>query len=67
MIRDLGVTLLLVFCLIVLTAGVADYVVERRGGDLIKDDNPAEELVEDIFEDCTGIQIDVSPDTLEKK
>ena len=59
-----------IFTLIVLSAlliASVDYVMERRGIDLIEDDGPLEEFVEDIIEARTGLKIDLTPDSPEPK
>lgn len=43
-----------------------DYLIERRGGDLIEDDSPAEEFIEEIIKEKTGISVDLSWDSKEE-
>ena len=62
MYRDLGTAFLIAIVVAAISASVADRYFESKGKDFIDDDNPIVEVVEDIIEGLTGVDIDIDGD-----
>lgn len=58
-------SIIIIISIIVLCAGYK--IVKEIKPDIIEDDNLAEEILEDVLEDKTGISIDLTPYSLEEK
>ena len=67
MMREAVSTIFIMFVVMVIGLATADYFTEKYGGDLVKDDGVLEELAESIIDDKIGINVDLTPDSLETK
>lgn len=65
MYRDVTSVLITGLIVVSLLAATVDWLFERNGKDLVKDDSMVEEIVEDIIEDQLHFKIDLTPDTPE--
>ena len=67
MFREIASTICILIGVGVMIIACVDYVLEQRGLDLIEDDGQLEELVEAAIKAKTGLDIDLTPDSPEKK